>query len=277
MQKSELKKSDPAISQFTVWTVNASGQGSSKEDHVAVEEPLEIRVKGRAVAVTMRTPGYDGELAAGFLLTEGLIPGREVISSMSHCQDAGVLHRENILNVFLTESGAEEFQFPSERGPVNVSCGLCGKTSIEAVHQQFPPLEQVIGVDSRILATLPEKLSGSQAVFSKTGGLHAAALFDFNGELIVLREDIGRHNAVDKVIGHQLLAGALPLKERILVVSGRASFEILQKALAARIPVIAAVSAPSSLAVEFARENRQTLVGFLRGESMNFYTEPYSG
>lgn len=243
-----------------------------EEDAVAVEEPLEIRVKGEAIAVTMRTPGNDAELAAGFLFTEGLIHAAEDILAIEHCPYGDVPNRDNILNVFLSPPAAAAFKPPAPRGPVNVSCGLCGKDSIDAVHQHFPPLEKMLSLDAELLAELPVRLAAAQSAFMLTGGLHAAGLFTLQGELRVAREDIGRHNAVDKVIGHALMAGWLPLDSGILLVSGRASFEILQKALAARIPVVAAVSAPSSLAVTFALESNQTLVGFLREQTMNFYT-----
>lgn len=246
-----------------------------KIDLVAVEEPLEIRVRGEAVAVTMRTPGHDAELAAGFLFTEGLVRRREEIVEIAHCQRGGILHRDNILNVFLSTAASAKFQPPAARGPVNASCGLCGKTSIESVHQHFAPLEKTPPVFLSVLAELPARLAKAQPAFAKTGGLHAAGLFTLDGKLLAVREDIGRHNAVDKVIGRALLKRELPLSACILFVSGRTSFEILQKALAARIPIVASVSAPSSLAVEFARESRQTLVGFLRGRRMNIYAGDY--
>jgi FdhD protein len=257
----------------TLHRLSAAGDSQELHDHVAVEEPLEIRVKGHAVAVTMRTPGHDAELAAGFLFTEGLIRAAEDLRLLAHCQQAEIPHRENILNVYLSPAAAETFRPPSARGPVNVSCGLCGKTSIEAVHQHFPALETTVTVSPRVLAQLPAQLSKAQPAFARTGGLHAAALFTIEGGLRAVREDIGRHNAVDKLIGHALLNGWLPLHDHILLVSGRTSFEILQKALAARLPVVAGISAPSSLAVNFARESHQTLIGFLRGETMNLYTD----
>lgn len=269
---SASKKSDTTAREVTVRRVHITGETRERPDLVAVEEPLEIRVKGESVAVTMRTPGHDAELAAGFLFTEGLVRAPGDIVLLEHCRRGDVPHRENILDVFLSAPAAACFQPPSARGPVNVSCGLCGKTSIQAVHQDFPVLEKRLEVAPNLLAQLPAKLSKAQATFERTGGLHAAGLFTKEGELLVVREDIGRHNAVDKIIGHALLAGWLPLENHILLVSGRTSFEILQKALAARIPVIAGISAPSSLAVEFAQESGQTLIGFLRGETMNFYT-----
>ena len=267
-----------------------------EQDALAREEPLEIRVRGQSVAVTMRTPGHDSELAAGFLLTEGLVTRREDIIEIAHCQQGEAAQFGNTLNVFLAPSVVVDFEQLTRHVFASSSCGLCGKATIESVHRQFPPLEERgrprpqpltneekpaadVGVrapsDGRftpeVLLQLPAKLAAQQATFDQTGGLHAAALFSASGELIVLREDVGRHNAVDKVLGWAFLNGPFPPADHILLVSGRASFEILQKALAARVPVVAAVSAPSSLAVEFAQRSGQTLVGFLRGAGMNIY------
>lgn len=256
-------------------------------DALAREEPLEIRVRGQSVAVTMRTPGQDAELAAGFLLTEGLVRRREEILEIAHCQQGEAAHLGNTLNVFLAPSVAVDFEQLTRHVFASSSCGLCGKATIESVHQHFPPLEMQParprpqpGADAGVrapqfspasLLELPAKLAAQQAAFGQTGGLHAAALFTASGELLVLREDVGRHNAVDKVLGWALLQGPFPTADHVLLVSGRASFEIMQKALAARVPVVAAVSAPSSLAREFARRSGQTLVGFLRGAGMNVY------
>ena len=179
---------------------------------------------------------------------------------------------DNVLNVFLAPSVEVDFDRLTRHVFASSSCGLCGKASIESVHQHFPPVDSAVRVAAKTIARLPEQLRAAQKTFDKTGGLHAAAVFDSRGKLIVAREDVGRHNAVDKVIGHGFLHGLLPFDEHILLVSGRASFEIMQKALASRIPVVCAVSAPSSLAVEFARESGQTLVGFLRGNGMNVYS-----
>jgi len=243
-----------------------------QRDSVATEEPLEIRVRGRSVAVIMRTPGHDDELAAGFLLTEGVIRKREQVVQIATCQRGNV--RENILNVFLAPSVAVDFDRLTRHVFAASSCGLCGKASIESVHQHFSPVESRIRIGAEALLKLPDQLRARQPTFSRTGGLHAAAIFDQRSRLIVAREDVGRHNAVDKVIGYGLLKGRLPFDRHVLLVSGRASFEIMQKALAARIPIVCAVSAPSSLAVEFANESGQTLVGFLRGESLNIYSHP---
>jgi FdhD protein len=243
-------------------------------DLLAREEPLEIRIRGRSIAVTMRTPGHDEELAAGFLLAEGLIHGRADVVEIAPCQQGEAALLGNTLNVFLAPHVAVDFDRLTRHVFASSSCGLCGKASIESVHQHFPPATARVKIAVKTVLSLPGKLRAAQAIFAQTGGLHAAAIFTARGKLIVLREDVGRHNAVDKVIGHAFLRAQLPLDSHILLVSGRASFEIMQKALAARVPVVAAVSAPSSLAVEFARESGQTLVGFLRGETMNIYSHP---
>jgi len=240
-----------------------------RTDFVAREEPLEIRVRGHSVAVTMRTPGHDAELAAGFLLSEGILRKPADVIEIAPCLEGD--QPENTLNVFLAPSVEVDFARLTRHVFAASSCGLCGKASIEAVHQHFPTVESNLQVTARTLAALPQKMRAAQKTFARTGGLHAAAVFDSRGKLIVLREDVGRHNAVDKVLGWGLLENQLPFDAHVLLVSGRASFEILQKALAARIPVVAAISAPSSLAVDFARESGQTLVGFLRGREMNIY------
>ena len=241
-------------------------------DELAVEEPLEIRVRGHSVAVTMRTPGHDKELAAGFLLTEGIIHHRADIVEIAPCLESAA--PENTLNVFLAPAVEVDFSRLTRHVFATSSCGLCGKTTIEAVQQHFPQVKSNTTVAAEILARLPERMRAAQRTFARTGGLHAAAIFDPRGKLVVLREDVGRHNAVDKVLGHGFLENKLPFDSHLLLVSGRASFEIMQKALAGGIPIVAAVSAPSSLAVEFARESRQTLAGFLRGQTMNVYSWP---
>ena len=241
-------------------------------DALAVEAPLEIRVRGRSVAVTMRTPGHDRELAAGFLLTERIIRQRKDLVEIATCRASQ--EPDNTLNVFLRSGVEVDFAALTRHVFASSSCGLCGKASIEAVKQHFPPVGSSSMVTAKVLARMPEQMRQAQKAFARTGGLHAAAIFDAKGKLLVLREDIGRHNAVDKVIGQGVLENKLPFDQHILLVSGRASFEILQKALAARISLVAAVSAPSSLAVEFARANGQTLVGFLRGATMNIYSRP---
>lgn len=238
-------------------------------DEFAIEEPLEIRVDNQCVSVTMRTPGHDDELAAGFLVTEGLIKKR---SDVLKIEPYPRNKEKNVINVFLSSEVAVDFKKLTRHVFASSSCGLCGKATIESVHQHFPKIKSKVFVAAKTILGLPEKLRAAQEIFARTGGLHAAAIFDLDGNLIVLREDVGRHNAVDKVLGHEFLEGVFPLERNILMVSGRTSFEIVQKALAARIPIICAVSAPSSLAVEFARESGQTLIGFLREDRMNVYS-----
>lgn len=249
------------------------GLDNETEDWVAREEPLEIRVKGESVVVTMRTPGHDEELAIGFLLSEGVINNSSDVLEIAYCQQGEASLHRNILNVFLSP----EVEINLDRLKRNVyassSCGLCGKASIESLQNIFEPLnkiETVISVDT--ILTLPQKLRAKQSTFDKTGGLHAAGLFDRNGELLVLREDIGRHNAVDKILGHLFLKNRMPLEDCVLMVSGRASFEIIQKSLAGRVGIICAVSAPSSLAVDMSKESGQTLIGFLRERKFNVYS-----
>lgn len=247
---------------------NEGGGHECVTDEVAIEEPLEIGIGGRAVATTMRTPGNDEELAAGFLLSETIIRTRADLRTISAAKD-------NVIDVTLAP--AVEFSpAPSERfGTITSSCGLCGKTSIEFIRQRFPLIDfkkDPTRIDERVLLELPERLRGSQGNFARTGGIHAAGIFDTNGAPLVVREDIGRHNAVDKAIGRAFLDGLLPLNRHVLMVSGRSSFEIVQKALAAGVPIVAAVSAPSSLAINFARECGQTLIGFLRPPTFNVYS-----
>ena len=241
------------------------------DDKLAVEEPLEIRVRGQNVAVTMRTPGHDDELATGFLATEGLIKNREDVTEIAHCKEGEAAQLGNTLNVFLAPNVEVDMESLTRHVFASSSCGVCGKATIEAVQQNFPPVVSEMRFSPEIITGLPAKLREAQATFEQTGGLHAAAIFDARGKLLVLREDVGRHNAVDKVAGFGLL-NDVSFAECLLMVSGRASFEIMQKALAAQVPIVAAVSAPSSLAVEFAQESGQTLIGFLRGETMNIYS-----
>ena len=250
-----------------------AGLVSLQSDDLSEEEPLEIRVRGRAISVTMRTGGHDEELALGFLLTEQVIGKANDVLNIEPCvrNEFG-----NVINVLLAPDVSVDFDRLTRHVFASSSCGLCGKASIETIRNAFPPLHtDGLHVTPQMLTTLPEVMRQAQATFARTGGLHAAALFTLDGQLLVLREDVGRHNAVDKVIGHALRSGTFPLDRHVLLVSGRTSFEILQKALAARVPIVAAVSAPSSLAVRFARESGQTLVGFLRGERMNVYTHPH--
>jgi len=256
--------------------LSGSDLSLKQEDVLAVEEPLEIRVGGRSLAVTMRTPGHDFDLAAGFLVSEGVITRSENFSSARYCAgatDAG-LNLFNVLDVSLAPGVAPPDPRLERSFYTTSSCGLCGKASIDAVrtHSAYKVRDDGLRVDTALLSTFPPMLRAEQAVFEKTGGLHAAALFDGgSGKMLVLREDVGRHNAVDKVIGWALKEDRLPLRGTVLMVSGRASFELTQKALMAGIPVLAAVSAPSSLAAEMAAEVGMTLVGFLRGSSMVIY------
>jgi len=235
-------------------------------DELTIEEPLEIRVGRKPIATTMRTPGHDEELAAGFLLSEGIVRDRDQIASVSVSGDNRVV-LELADGVKLKLNSTQRF------GTISSSCGLCGKTSIDTIRQNFSAIRSAdIRVDIETLLSLPETLRNAQSDFARTGGIHAAGIFGVDGKLKIAREDIGRHNAVDKAVGRAFLDGLLPLKRHLLLVSGRASFEIIQKTLAAGIPVVAAVSAPSSLAVEFARDSNQTLIGFLRPPSFNIYT-----
>ncbi len=256
-----------------------------REDALTVEEPFELRVDGQSLAVIMRTPGNDRELAAGFLLSEGVIARPEEIITLEEAVDADGLPLANVLNVTLRPRGLSAQGSALQAQPttferhfaVSASCGLCGKNSIADLMLAVPPLpltSETLRIPASVLYTLSARLRSEQAVFTHTGGLHAAALFRPDGELLLLREDIGRHNAVDKLIGHGALHGSFPYQEHILMVSGRTSFEIIQKALLARIPCIAAISAPSSLAVELADTGGITLIGFLRDHAMNVYTHP---
>jgi FdhD protein len=249
----------------------ADGEYEWLTDEVTIEEPLEIRIGQNPLAVTMRTPGNDAELAAGFLLSEGIVRTRADLREISPCTLPASLG--NVLNVTLSDSARFTPGTAHRFGTISSSCGLCGKTSIEFIRQQFPPIDftKRIRFEAARLVELPERLRRAQGNFARTGGIHAAAIFDLDGNLIVLREDIGRHNAVDKTIGRAFLDDLLPLQNHIMIVSGRSSLEIVQKALAAGIPIVAAVSAPSTLAVNFARESNQTLIGFLRPPTFNIY------
>ncbi len=275
---------DP-LRQVSVEVVRWSGASSSvAPDELAAEEPLELRVASDAgaatLAVIMRTPGHDEELAAGFLYSEGLIRAPRELSGFAPGSDPDGLPSDNVLDV-RAAPGVDLPRRVQEEGytrqfAVNASCGVCGKNSVAAACAALPPLpDGALRLDPAVLCALPDRLSAGQQVFAHTGGLHAAGLFDAAGSLLALREDVGRHNAVDKLVGRALLDGALPLSERVLLVSGRLSFEIVLKALAAGIPLVAAVSAPSSLAVDLAQAGNITLVGFLRGSSFNVYTHPW--
>jgi FdhD protein len=259
------------VTQITEWR---DGQLRRAQDYLVAEEPLEIRLGKTPLSVTMRTPGHDLELAAGFLFTEGLIERREQIASLEYGKTKSQQASGNVVQVRLTGTSLEPEQ-TRRNFFMSSSCGICGKASIEAVkaHGLRRPNPKFF-LDPVVLCTFPDTLKAAQSIFDRTGGLHAAGLFDAQGKLVVVREDVGRHNAVDKVVGWALLAGQvrLPLADYALMVSGRGGFEIIQKALLAGVPLLASVSAPSSLAVRLAREAGLTLVGFLRGRRFLVYS-----
>jgi FdhD protein len=270
-----------SLTQVSEWD---DGELRRKDDYLAAEEPLEIRVGDEPLSVTMRTPGHDLELAAGFLLTEGLIQARSQLTALevvspengSHnlAQSGSAAEKNgNVVLAQLSADAAPDIGKMRRHFFAASSCGICGKASIDAIRSRtLAPPNPEFRLDAEILVSLPEKLRSAQDVFERTGGLHAAALFDARGELLVLREDIGRHNAVDKVIGWALLERHVPIADCVLLVSGRGGFEIVQKAIMAGLPVVASVSAPSSLAVQLARELRLTLIGFLRGRRFVIYS-----
>ncbi len=258
-----------AAASLTITRLQRGAAPLTEQDAVAVEEPLALRVEGRDVAVIMRTPGHDEDLAAGFLLTEGIVTKAAELFEISVCpsQSEG---KGNVVDVLL--AGVKpDFDSLTRHVFTSSSCGICGKASVEAVFQSFPAVTSEWQVSTEVIRSLPDKLRTAQETFAQTGGLHACALFSREGELMVLREDVGRHNAIDKVLGYALRQSMLPLAEHLLMVSGRVSFEIMQKALAGGLALVAAVSAPSSLAVDFAEDSGQTLIGFLRGDRMNVY------
>ena len=260
------------LTQVSEWD---EGKVRRKEDYLAAEEPLEIRIGEQPLSVTMRTPGDDLDLAAGFLFTEGLVQRRDQIVALDHDpgdpENPGA-NRGNVVRVALDPEAVPDFEKMRRHFFAASSCGICGKTSIDSVRaRSMQPPNPDFRLDPDVLLKLPDTLRASQAVFGRTGGLHAAALFDAKGELLVLREDIGRHNAVDKVIGWALRNDRMPLADVVLLVSGRGGFEIIQKAIVAGLPVVASVSAPSSLAVQLAREMSLTLIGFLRGKRFVVY------
>jgi len=236
--------------------------GETEPDEVAVEEPLEIRVEGRPIAVTMRTPGHDEELAVGFLVSEGVSPGQATIPS-DLAQNTVDVEVENF-----------DFERLSRNFYTSSSCGVCGKGALEAVAVEAPPIESALTVPTALVAELPGRLREAQPTFAATGGLHATGLFSAGGELLAVREDVGRHNAMDKVVGWAFGAGLLPLADKVLCVSGRLSFELVQKAAVAGCPILVAVGAPSTLAIDLARDRGLTLCGFVRGGRVNVYSEP---
>ena len=254
-----------------------SGVRVAALDRAATEEPLEVRLHNRPFAVIMRTPGADRELVAGFLLAEGVLKDADDLGTIEYCTDPAAEHPENIVNVGLADRSAETLdRLLADRRNVttNSSCGLCGRLTIESLRTDRPPLPSDWTIATAIVVEIPDRLRCAQAVFDETGGLHAAGLFTRDGRLETMAEDVGRHNAVDKVIGRMLIQERLPLRGHLLFVSGRTSFEIVQKAFLAGIPMVAAVSAPSSLAIELAADCGITLVGFLRGPNFNIYTHP---
>ena len=253
------------------------GVRTSDRDRAATEEPLEVRLHDKPFAVIMRTPGADRELAAGFLLAERVVRSPDDLGLIEHCTDPSADHPENIVNVTLTDAAAASLeQVLAERRQVltNSSCGLCGRLTIDSLRADAPEIDALWTVRRGVVTALPARLRQAQAAFDETGGLHAAALFTPDGTLAETAEDVGRHNAVDKVIGRMLIREALPLSRHMLFVSGRTSFEIVQKAVLAGIPIVGAVSAPSSLAIDLAHEAGVTLVGFVRGDSFNIYSHP---
>jgi FdhD protein len=251
---------------------------TTRPETLAVEEPMEIRINGTAITVTMRTPGSDVELAQGFLLTEGVIGQRDDIARVQYCRgaDEDGVNSYNVLDVSLAPNVVMPDVDVTRNFYTTSSCGVCGKGSIDAIRliSRHSPGDDPTVVATETLSAMPDQLRSAQRIFATTGGLHGAALFDADGTMLVVREDIGRHNAVDKVIGWALENDRIPLTGTVLLVSGRASFELTQKAVMAGIPVLAAVSAPSSLAVDLAGQAGLTLVAFLRGDSMNVYTRP---
>lgn len=261
-----------------VWTFE-DGRIRARRDTVAVEEPLEIRLRAggeqRRLGVTMRTPGNDFELTAGTLFDAGVVQSRHEIITMRYCVDAETDGEQlyNVINVDLRANRLPDLSAVERHFAPTSACGVCGRAGLESLRARgCTPVPSGEPVDAGMLCALPERINGAQGIFAATGGLHAAALFDRSGELLTLREDIGRHNAVDKLIGWAMLDGMLPLRDRILLVSGRAGYEIVQKAVVAGIPIVCAVSAPSSLAVQLARAFGITLVGFLRGARFNVYS-----
>lgn len=251
------------------------GRRAPDADRAAMEEPLEVRLHGQPFAVIMRTPGADRELAAGFLLSERVLKNADDLGTIEYCRDPAMQSVENVVNVTLTGASVTDLDrmlADRRKTMTNSSCGLCGRLTIESLKNDVEPLRIDGSVPASVVSSLADTLRSAQAVFDETGGLHAAGLFGFDGALVAVAEDVGRHNAVDKVIGRMLIAERLPLSQHLLFVSGRTSFEIVQKALIAGIGIVASVSAPSSLAIDLAREGGITLIGFVRGKSFNIYS-----
>src|SRR5579862_8814815 len=250
------------------------GATSERTEALAVEEPLEIRLAGRRFTLTMRTPGHDEELAAGFLFAEGFINDASELGEIRRVRGRKGAPEPNAIDIILNVPAAGLRARLKRNFVMSSSCGVCGKTSIDSIRRRVAPPSDSARVEPATLLSLSEKLRAGQRVFAATGGLHGAAIFTLDGTMLAIREDVGRHNAVDKVIGYALTNAMLPLSHHVMMVSGRLSFEIVQKAAAAGVPILAAVSAPSSLAVELAEEIGTTLVGFLRDGSFNIYTHP---
>ncbi|MFN7944544.1 MAG: formate dehydrogenase accessory sulfurtransferase FdhD [Blastocatellia bacterium] len=277
--------SDPRMIELPVQSLSGDAQTTVRRDLLAVEEPLEIRLgfatednfAHKSISITMRTPGSDFELATGFLFTEGIITSADQIEQIRHCgKPVGEAQLHNVVRIDLKTGAKVDFKRLERHFYTSSSCGVCGKTSIEALQTAAcPVLPEGPIVAAQVIHELPSKLRAAQAVFDCTGGLHASALFDAEGRLLALREDVGRHNALDKLIGAELLERRVPLNNYILLVSGRASFELVQKALMGGLPILAAVGAPSSLAVQLAREFRMTLLGFVRENRFNVYTHDW--
>ena len=264
------------VAERRIVKVGAGGEARRARDRLAVEEPLELRVAGRPVGVTMRTPGNDFELAIGYCVSERLVASPEDIEAVRFCAPEGEVQEFNVLTVDLRPGVPVPDPSLDRLAVTSSSCGVCGKASIEAVTVACPTLAgDGLAVPSPVLSAIPVRVRDAQRVFEQTGGLHAAAICDAEGEVRCVREDVGRHNAVDKVIGWAATERRLPLAGMVLFVSGRCSFEVVQKAAVAGVPLVAAVSAPSSLAVELAEQVGMTLVGFLRGDTMNVYTHPH--
>ena len=269
-----------SLAEISVQKVYANEPNSMQTDVLAVEEPLEIRLgfyqkdklRHQAISITMRTPDHDFELAAGFLFTEGILQSPNQISAIKHCGKIGQAGFENTVRVDLEKNVIVDFKRLERHFYTSSSCGVCGKSSIEALQTGVKKVDSTLKIKAELIHQLPETLRNSQNIFEATGGLHASALFDKRGGLDILREDVGRHNALDKIIGAKFLENKTPLSDKILLVSGRASFELVQKALMAGIPVLAAVGSPSSLAVDLAKEFGMTLAGFVRDNRFNIYT-----
>lgn len=268
------KREGDAVRRYRIGAMQ-DGRLASREDSVAVEEPLEIRLAlpgdagpGRAVSITMRTPGQDEELAVGFLHGEGIVRGRADVASTRLCGPTG-----NVVRVELAAGAQQDLSRLDRNFYVSSSCGICGKASLEAVQEMLParPVDSPLRLSADLLGSLIARARGAQDVFRQTGGLHASSLFDAAGDLLETAEDVGRHNALDKLVGSRLLAGRLPLTDCLLLLSGRASFELLQKAAAAGVPAVASIGAPSSLAIDLAERTGILLVGFLREETFNVY------